>query len=172
MSLWVLYTCKGDFRTYESGWYHGVHDRLQEGHWESPGWCRWGSLIHHAFPCLLQIPTQFLVGPAQLFIPCLRRIQVNMDAFLIHFGRCHRLLKGAHRVQDLLHDDVFPSVRWDGSLPRVPHIVGSLLYTCEWDQVLNGPTVGTKCSCQLTRLSIDSNDVITPSYLCLGLRFP
>ena len=127
----TIYTCKGSFRTYKGGWYHGVHDHLREWHWESPGWCRRGSLIHHAFPYLLQIPAQFLVGPAKLFLSCLRHSQVNLDAFLIHYGCRHRLLKGVHRLHDLLHGDVFPSVRCDRSLPRVPHIAGSLLYTCE-----------------------------------------
>jgi len=118
MSLRVLYTRKGGFRTYESGWFHGVHDRLREWHWESPGWRRRGSLVRHTFPCLLQIPAQFLVGPAQLFVPWLRRSQINLDAFLIHSGRRHRLLKGAHRLHDLLNGDVFPSVWCDESLPR------------------------------------------------------
>ena len=139
MSLWVLYTCKGGFRTYESGWYHSVHDRLREWLWESPGWCRWGSLIHHTFPCLLQISAQFLVGPAQLFVPCLQRNKVNLDAFMIHFGRRHCLLKVTHRLHDLLQGDVFPNVRCEGSLPSVTHIARSLLYTCEWAQVLTGP---------------------------------
>ena len=142
MSLWVLYTCKGGFRTYESGWYHGVHDRLREWHWESPGWCRRGSLIHRAFSCLLQIPVQFHVGSAQLFVPRLQRSQINLDAFLIHYGCRHPLLKGAHRLHDLLHGDAFPSVRCDGSLPRVPHITRSLLYTCEWDKILIVPHGG------------------------------
>ena len=111
MSLWVIYTCKGGFRTPECGGYRDVHDRLREWHWESPGWCRQRLFIHHTFPCLLlQILAQFLVGPAQFFVSCLRRSQVNLDAFLIHYRCRHRFLKGAHRFHDLLHGDAFPSV--------------------------------------------------------------
>ena len=119
------------------GWcgYHAVHDRLRKWHWESPGWCGRCSLIHHTFPCLLlQILAQFLVGPAQFFIPRLRCRQVNLDAFLIHSWCRHRFLKGTHRLHDLLHGDVFPFVWCDRSLPRVSHIDGSLLCACEWDK--------------------------------------
>jgi len=90
-------------------------------------------------PWVLQIPAQFLIGPAQLFVPFLLRNQINLDAFLIHPGCRHHFLKGAHRLHDLLHGDVFPSVWCDGSLSRVPHIVGFVLYSREWDQILIGP---------------------------------
>jgi len=173
MSLWVLYTCKGGFKTHERGWYHDVYDRLQKRHWESLRWCGWRLFIHHMFPCLLlQIPAQFLIGPAQFFISCLRRNHINLDAFLIHYWCRHRFLKGVHRLHDLLHGDALASIWCDGSLPRVSHIDESSLYAFEWDKNFDraprwAPNVPTGwLDCPHT-----SNNDHTPNSLCLRSCF-
>jgi len=53
MRLWVLYTCEGGFGPHERDWYHGIHDRLREWHWEIPRWCRRYLIFHLTFPCLI-----------------------------------------------------------------------------------------------------------------------
>ena len=91
------------------GWYHSVHDHLRERHRGSLNRQRRDSLIHSTFSYVLQIPAQFLIGYAQLFIICLRSGQINLETILVDFGCCYRIPKGAYGLHELLHGDVVPS---------------------------------------------------------------
>ena len=137
VSLWVLCTREGGFRAHERSWYHNVHYRLRKRHWELPGWRRGFLFFHLTFPCLvLQIPVQLLIGSAQFFICCPRRLQISLNALLIRSRHNHQFLEGLHRIHNLLQGEGFAVVRCNRSLSSISHLL-NLSGSCWWDSVLN-----------------------------------
>ena len=120
VGLRVFDTCEGDFWNHEASWYHCVHDRLGKGHGASPNWDERTLVVNRTLPHALQIPTQFLIRSAQLFIVCSRHGQIDLESVLagclldlnlnqnpvlISFGHRHCLLEGANGLHELLHGD-------------------------------------------------------------------
>jgi len=79
-------------------------------------------------------------------------------AQLVSLGFFICRLEGSHCLHDMLQSGVLASFRSQWTLPHVPHYVRKLKHNFGWDQVLSGPTVGAKCSCQLTWSSVDFED--------------
>ena len=84
-------------------------------------------IVHRAFPYLLQISAQFLIGSAQFFV--VRTWCGNFSPRC-----CHLCLEDMHSLQDLLCGRIVPSrghntCGYDRSLPRTSHLVGRNSYT-------------------------------------------
>ena len=107
---------------YKRGWYHGIHDLLQEWHRELPGRHRRFLIFLLTYACLiLQIPAQFRIRSTQFFVFCPRRSQISLDAFLVCSRRSHFFLKGLHCFHNLLQGEAFAPVWCNRSLPHISH---------------------------------------------------
>ena len=166
--LWCKWIYEGGFGPHERGWYHGIHDRLLERHWEISRWGGWFLFFGLTLPCLIpQISSQIFIGSLQFFISFQWRSHINLDAFLIRSLCNHRFLESLHRFHDLLQGEAFASIWGNRSFPRVSHLGWSFSFLRMGQYFKSCPTVGAKMFLPVDSIVSRVYKDHTPDCLCL-----
>ena len=107
VGLWIFHSRERHLRTHESVRDHCLHDRLREWHRKLPRWRETLAILCFTIPRVVAQPAaQLFVRATQLFIPCLRRRKIHLNALLLCLRHHHRLLKALHHLHDLLQGHV------------------------------------------------------------------